>query len=253
MSLTITPSLANADPNTPNPSTVQGLIDILNPLFEDSEVDSSNTFVTSSSTPAVSDQDRAWLKTDSAGRPLGIFIFYNGNWRKFYNGNYGEVKLFIGNPTDFFENGVGKIGTDWDGWSLMDGTASSFNWSDKFIVGGRMDNENSVTGWSGSTWQSSVGGSAQSEGGNPNYSLINNNLPAMKVQLQGKAGYDDDDEDPADDPLAIVTGKYYGGNKTVDVATFGADPSGTPAVAQVPIPTVPPFAVVAYCIWVGYS
>lgn len=261
----ITTAFANPDPNT-TVASLQDLVTQLNLLVTSSIQGTFVPYVLSSSTPAVSDQDKSWLKLDSAGRPLGVYIFYNGNWRKFYNGSIGEVKLFIGDPNQYFDaNGLGKVGDEWDGWQLMTTLGStssnitagtSDDWSDLFVVGG------STYDSGGGVWQSSVTGTAKSTRdsgggtGSANFTIQNTNLPNMTVQLSGRVGYDDNASGSGQDPAAIVTKKWYGGPTPSPVpvaATFGANPNGTPAVPQVPIPTVPPFAVAAYVKFVGYA
>lgn len=248
-------TLSNPDPNTANPSDLQGLVDILNPLLVSSIDGTFVPYVLSSSTPAVSDQDKAWLQTDSGGRPTAIKLFYNGSWRKFYTGKVGEITMFSGDPASYFDGtGLGLTTADWDGFALCNGNNGTPNLSNQFVVGGQMDND-TITGYS-SGWQTNVTGAALKTGGSPNTTIVNNNLPNMTVQLSGRVGYDDNASGSGQDPAAIVTKKWYG-NPTPSpipvLATFGANPTGTPAVPQVPVSTTPPFYALAFVMFVSYA
>lgn len=246
---TIVTSFANPDPAGPNWTSKQDAVTELNLLISSTVQGTYVPYVVGSATPAVSDQDKVWAKTDSAGRPTALMFFYNGNWRRFYSGSADEVRIFIGNPSTHFDtDGLGKIGGEWDGWRIANGN-STLDMSNQFLVGANMTG-NVPNGFT-STWQSTVAGTAASTGGAASYTLVNNNLPNMKVQLTGTSGYNDNGSGA---PVrAVVTTKGYGGLQTTDVATFGADPSATPAVPQVDVPTVPPFKAVCFCIWVGYA
>ena len=245
----------NPDPNTQNPTDLQGLVDILNPLFSSEIQGDFVPYVLSSSTPAVSDQDKAWLQTDGAGRPLSINLFYNGTWRRFYTGKPNQITMFSGDPAAYFDGtGLGLTTAEWDGWALCNGQNGTPNLSNQFVVGGQMDND-TITGYS-SGWQTNVTGTALKTGGESNFSIVNNNLPNMTIQLTGRVGYDDNASGSGQDPAAIVTKKWYGNPTPAPIpvlATFGADPNGTPAVPQVPVDTVPPFYALAFVMFVSYQ
>lgn len=254
---TVNVSLTNPDPATPNPSSLQGLVDILNTLLVGALGGTYTPYVISSSTPAVSDQDKIWARLDSGGRPTGLYKFYNGNWRRFYNGKVGEITVFNGDPGAYFDGtGLGLVGEEWDGWAICNGQNSTPNLSNLFIVGGGMDNVG-MTGYADGKWFTNITGFGISDtAGNAQYTLTNNNLPNMTVQLSGRVGYDDNASGSGQDPAAIVTKKWYGNPTPTPIpvlATFGANPSGSPAVPQVPIPIIPPFYTVAYAAWVGYA
>jgi hypothetical protein len=264
--------LTNVDPNQANPQDLQGLVDILNTLLQSSIEGTFVPYVLSSSTPSVSDQDKSWLRVDGAGRPLGVYLFYNGNWRRFYNGNPTELRMFSGDPALYFDGtGLGLIVptngdlNTWDGWAICNGQNGTYNWSNLFPVVGQVDNV-TVTGYSATAkdhlnsdaviaaWQTNVTGTAYATGGAANYSIQNTDLPSMKVFLHGLADFNTNNT-PAGEFLPLVTRKGDGGNKTTDSpqASFGADPTGTPAIPQTLVPTAPNFKAVCLTQWVGYA
>jgi hypothetical protein len=76
----------------------------------------------SSSPPASSLTNKVWYKIDGAGRPLGVFMFYNGNWRKVYTGvGLREIRQYYGTNAVFDSSGRGLVGGDFDGWAVCNG------------------------------------------------------------------------------------------------------------------------------------
>jgi hypothetical protein len=250
MSATVTCQFGNPDPNA-NPTSVADLVTLLNSLSLAEAVSGGpfTPYVISSTTPAVGDQDKAWLKTDGNGRPLGLFLFYSGNWRKFYSGNPSELRMFRGDPTAFFDNsGLGIIGSDWDGWAICNGNNGTDNWSDQFPVFGRMDNT-PISGYNAG-WQTNVTGGATKSGGSSTYAIKNTDLPNMKVQLTGDEIVTTNNNTPK---TGVVTGKTDTSIvNTITLANFGSDPSGTPPVPQTAVPTLPPYRACCICQFVGY-
>lgn len=246
----LTVGFANPDPGT-EITTLQSLVTELNALISASIQGTYIPYVIGSSTPAVDDQDKAWHRVDAQGRPLGTFLFYNGSWRREYTGLPKQLRMFTGDPATFFSGtGLGLTTGEWDGWAICNGQNGTTNLSNLFVVGGQMDNVG-ISGYS-SGWQTNVTGAALKTGGASSYALINNNLPTMNVQVTGKAY-----QAAANTglPRAIVSADWSGADK-VDpnpIATFGSNPSASPAVPQVAVPTTPPFYALAYCQWVGYS
>jgi hypothetical protein len=257
MSATVTAALGNPDPSS-NPTNLQDLVTLLNSLFLAEPVSGGpfTPYVISSTTPSVSDQDKAWLQTDGNGRPLAIKLFYNGGWRKFYKGNTSEVRIFRGDPTIYFDNtGLGLSTApepNWDGWAILNGNNGTENWSDTFPIFGRMDNV-SISGYS-SGWQTNVTGGATKTGGAALYQIKNTDLPSMKVFVSGKRYSSGAGNTPTrvlvDGDYAASGGPYTDPNA---IASFGSDPSGTPPVPQTTIPTLPPYRACCACTWVGYS
>ena len=88
--------------------------------------------------PASSLTNKVWYKTDAAGRPLGVFMFYNGNWRKVYTGvAVGDIKMLWYYTGYFDGTGRGIIGSDWDGWAICNGQNGTPNLEGYFPVGGQ--------------------------------------------------------------------------------------------------------------------
>lgn len=249
---TVLTQLTNPDPNQVNPVSMQDLVDILNPLLTSAIQGTFVPYVVSSNTPAVADQDKVWLQLDGAGRPLKIKFFYNGNWRRFYDGNYGELRTFIGDPTNYFDaTGLGLIGLDWDGFAVCNGNNGTPNLADRFVVWA--NNHATIDGYSAGNWLSTVTGTAVNQGGNSDFTLVNTNLPSMKVFVTGNDSFD---TNGGGKPIQIiVTGKTDGNNKTTPdpVASFGADPTANPPVPQIAVPTVPPFVAACPVLFIGYA
>jgi len=249
MAATVTAQFSNPDPSD-NPTTLQGLFTLLNnhALAEPVSGGPFTPYVISSTTPAVADQDKAWFKVDANGRPLEVRLFYNGSWRRFYTGKTGQVEMFSGNLTTYFDGtGLGLTGLDWDGWAICNGNNGTTNLSNLFIVGAAMDNVG-ITGYTGTHWQTNVTGTALQTGGAANYAIVNNNLPNMTVYVSGRRYSSGAGNTPK---RVLVDGDYAGGDLTDPnpIAQFGANP---PANPQTSIPTTPPFYALAYCQWIGY-
>lgn len=127
---------ANPDPNAA-PLNITELIKLLNQLVVSEIVGNYTPYVLGHNTPSVEDQDKVWFALDPSGRPLGFFTFYNGGWRRAYNGMIGEIRIYSGDPTvDFDAQGRGKVGAQYwyDGWQLCNGNNGSPDLSDKFIT-----------------------------------------------------------------------------------------------------------------------
>src|SRR5258707_2665742 len=101
------------------PSDVNGLLDMLTTGGGMSgtipDTAGGGVFV-GSSAPSSALTNKVWFKTDGAGRPLGVYMFYNGNWRKVYTGVvYGEIRLYVGGYNGgFYGTGRGIIYCDAD-------------------------------------------------------------------------------------------------------------------------------------------
>jgi hypothetical protein len=105
-----------------------------------------------SSPPSSALTNKVWYKTDGAGRPLGVFMFYNGNWRKVYTGAVlGEIRLYVGGFNGVFDGtGRGIIGGDADGWVICNGNNGTSNLEGYFPCG---------AAWDGSNWVANPAGS----------------------------------------------------------------------------------------------
>lgn len=263
MGATVTPILSNPDP-TWNPTNLAQLWAFLNLSFETVNVSGGpfTPYVIKSTTPDVSDNDKAWIVVDGNGRPLGIKLFYNGNWRAIYTGKAGEVTNFSGNPagTDSFgispmfdpATHLGTVGGQWDGWVLCTtlghaGNSNVPDLSDKFIVAGSVYS---------SGWQSNIEGGPvpKQSGGSVSYAIKNTDLPYMQVSVVG-AKYNAGISNPGHKRI-IVDDNWGTDNLTPEnnpIAQFGSNPSGSPPVPQTTVPTVPVYYALAYAMFVGYA
>ena len=138
-----------------------------------------------STQPSDSLTNKVWFKIDSVGRPLGIFMHYNGNWRKVYTGvGIGEIRMIYYSPSEFDTSGRGVIGGNWDGWLLCNGQNGTPNLTDSRFPAG-------VT-WNGQVWVAHVPVTStdQSAGGQGRggHTITANNLPQLKVSLQTQGG-----------------------------------------------------------------
>src|SRR5438477_2144161 len=245
MNPTITTTFGNPDPNAA-PLNISQLVTLLNTLVSSSLGGSYTPYVINNITPGIEDQDKAWIQTDVSGRPIATKLFYSGQWRRIYNGMFGEVRMYIGDPSvDSDWNGVGKVGETYDGWHLLNGKDGAPDWSDKFVVGGHMNDAGGHTGYD-SGWQTFVDGVDDlTTGGDTKIQLNATNtyavgapeVSAQRFTATGNA------PDPAGDLLATGGG---GTRYTLEAAI--------PAVlTPPPIPILPPFIATAYIVFVGYA
>jgi hypothetical protein len=245
MNPSVLTQLAHADPNAA-PLNLNEMIDIFNPLFSSVIQGSYIPYVINNSTPSVDDHDKAWIETDSAGRPLSIRIFYGGSWRRIYNGMLGEIRMFSGSPlitTDWDSNGHGVVGGTYDGWQICNGNNNSPDLSDKFIVGAHM-NALAIGYPSGGPWKTNVDGTAKQSGG------------SSTITLDGphtwQAGHG-----------AVKVGQWTATGNTAGTSLYGlthGDGTDLTLLASdpgnqnpTPIPTLPPYYALAFIIFQGYS
>jgi hypothetical protein len=131
-----------------------------------------------SSPPSSSLTNKVWYKTDAAGRPVGVFMFYNGNWRKVYTGvGIGHIIMCAFYQGLFDGTGRGIIGGDWDGWAVCNGQNGTPNLEGYFPVGGANGDGFGFPG----TWVTDADGIAwrPSGGQRTRISLTMANLPVM--------------------------------------------------------------------------
>lgn len=127
--------------------------------------------------PSSSLTYKVWFRIDGAGRPLGAYMFYNGNWRKVYTAGIGEVRMYFGNGNNFDATGLGVVGGDMDGWAICNGSNGTPNMTDdRFPMG---------VNWNGSAWVASDG--SQSGGQNSHHIGVGD-IPALQVSLGTAAG-----------------------------------------------------------------
>lgn len=238
-------TFVNPDPNAA-PLTVTQLVQLLNSLVSSTIQGTYIPYVISNDTPGADDHDKAWIVLDTNGRPTDIKIWYNGNWRRVYNGMLGEVRGYNGDPTvDFDTDGLGLVGGRYDGWHLCNGKDGTPDLSDKFLIGGHMNNSHGHTGYS-SGWQTFVDGSTdQKTGGNHSVTLdaAHTYEPPIDVVVY-KRSAPGDTSDPAGN-LAGVTPE-----PATDVHLYNNSGGNT---TPDPINILNPFVALGWIIFVGYS
>jgi len=235
---TVAISIANPDPND-CPKDFPELVALLRQLITSTVEGASTPYVVQSAEPGVDDQNYIWFKIDGTGRPLGIFKFYDGNWRRVDNGRTGEVRVFNGNPAGVFdETGKGILGSAWDGWALMNGQNGTPDVSDRFIIAGHS--------YSGG-WRTDVGDSPlATTGGNASITLSDSNTyrPARPEVKRYKWSADGN------------TGRN-GGNMLGDFSAPGVSEVILPGDAgntdPDPISIVNPYYAFALVAFIGYD
>jgi hypothetical protein len=183
--------------------------------------------------PGSSLTNKVWFKTDAAGRPLGIYEFYNGNWRKVYTGvGYGEIRMYIGTNAVFDGNGLGIIGGDFDGWQLCNGNGGAPNLEAYFLVGGV---------WTAGGWQTDTDGlSFKGSGGQKGPRLTAPMLPALATKMSFTLG------------AAAGSEVYTLGGAAIDYYPVVDAVSGVATGGNNPM-VLPLFYAVAYMMFVGYA
>jgi hypothetical protein len=190
-----------------------------------------------STAPSSALTNKVWFKTDGAGRPIGVYQFYNGNWRPVYSGWYGEIRVFAGNPGGLFDGtGRGVIGQPFDGWALCNGQNGTLNMANRFIVGSY--------GFDGSGWVTSVEGAAKYNGGVGTTTLQSNNLPSLQTPSFGVMS----------GPITGGGGAFIGAeNATFQNYWRVRDGSGNIVGGQVPFTNCPPYYAFAFIQFIGYA
>jgi hypothetical protein len=195
-----------------------------------------------SSPPSSALTNKVWFKTDAAGRPLGVFMFYNGNWRKVYTGVViGEIRFYVGASSVFDGTGRGIIGGDADGWALCNGNNGTPNYQDYFPC-----MSSSYVGGSG--WQARPSGLAAKPyapaGGAGNYQIQTNNLPLLYANTRYRN---------------VSTGGGSALNLLICDGSAAAcpsyvyDQSGVETGSQLFMDNAPPWIAMAAMMFIGYQ
>ena len=251
MSFPVNITLANP-PEGYCPTTITQLYDGLRTDLTAEVSTSYLPYILGSSTPAVEDQDKAWIRQDAAGRPLGTFLFYAGSWRRQYNGKFNEITLFNGNPALFFDGtGRGLTTSEWDGWSICNGQNGTPNLTDKFIVAAHMDDSAGQTGYS-SGWRTMVSGSILATGGSKDTTLGISQIPRDPSDVLVVDTFTADGN--ARDPAGLLFGHHSvstgdPGDSGTEILIDADAGEGSPDV----VPTLPPYFALAYVIFTGYT
>lgn len=243
----IVTQFANPDPAA-TPLNLTQLVQLLNVLVSSTMQGSYIPYVIQHATPSVDDQDKCWIYLDSQGRPVEQRIFYNGTWRRIYNGMLGEIRLYNGDPAvDFDANGLGIVAGNYDGWHLCNGKDGVPDFSDNFLIAAHMNNAD-IVGYDGE-WKTTILGAQQAAhtGGGRDFTLNESNtyrparsdVTAQRFTATGNA------PDPGGDLLA--TG---GGGTRYTLSGGTGDPGNTMPDS---ISIIPRFIAVGYIIFVGYA
>ncbi len=248
MSLPITITFANPPEGT-CPSTFADAVTILQSLVSAQSPTGYLPYILGSSTPAVEDQNKAWIRQDAAGRPIGTFVYYAGAWRREYTGKPKEVVYFTGDPATYFDGtGRGLTTAEWDGWALCNGANGTPNMTDKFLIPAHMDNSDGTDAYS-SGWRTKVSGSALFTGGSATETLTEAKTwrqveDALVLDLFAADG------DTRSSSGAMVGIHNIGTTIDGTVTLIAADAGNT---TPDPFFTLPPFLAVAPCMFVGYA
>jgi hypothetical protein len=263
---------AMPDPNAA-PLTLIQLFQLANTLVSSEIQGPYLSYILQVNEPGSSDQDKVWVQLDSQRRPVAIKTYYNGHWRRVYNGMLGEIRGYTGNPNTDFDltgdnPGLGKIEGNYDGWRLCNGKGGTPDLSDKFIIGAHMNNLNAHPGCDHG-WQTFVDGKSD---------LKTGGVISQLIEMKHLPPLDNSGPDPLTGaPAANGTGLYIHGKEAkesdahgevrplVDIhyanalphdaflIKYGSDPHGNPAVPQEKFPVIPPFYALAWITFVGYA
>lgn len=240
MALEVEINLAAPDPNA-CPANIVELVALLDTLLTGSVIGDYLPYVTGVDEPGVEDQDKVWHRLDSGGKPIGTFLYYNGAWRREYNGQSNQMCFFHGNPDGVFDaEGRGLPETDWDGWQICNGNNGTADFSGKFLV---MSKDYEAAGLG---WKSDISGSPSTQGGAKDITLtdLTTYRPATNALQVGKWKADGNTPNAASGLYGQVTG-VPGGDSTL----IAAD-AGVPEPAA--IPTLPPYYTTCLVMFIGY-
>lgn len=249
MAIPVTVSFANPDPGIKF-TTQQDEIDLLNNLVTAEIAEDITPYIKGSTTPAVEDQDKVWYRLNANGGPNGTYTFYKGLWVRIPPIPANKISIYYGDPTVDFDGtgkgvaGAGPVAQDYMGWALANGNNGTANFSDRFLIGARMDNVG-ITGWDAGTqtWRTNIGGLSQASGGAATITTDVNTTYRSARAAAKSAKYS-------------ASGNVQGGalwgdpNGSTDFNILEADVGN---VTPLPISVVNPFYAVAFIGFIGYD
>lgn len=202
-------------------------------------------YVIQNGEPGVADHDKVWFELDAQGRPVAIKIQWHGSWRRIYNGMMGEIRGYTGNPgNDFDATGWGKPTEEYDGWHLCNGNDGAPDYSDHFLIGGHMNNEDH-SGYIDNEWVTWIGKkTGMHTGGDIEFTLTEDTT--WRQVIQGEPIDHWRDDTATRDP---VLGKLYGKPDDSHDFLIGADPGNTDPS---PVTLIPPFIALGWVTFLGY-
>lgn len=223
----------NLDPTLPNPVTVQ---DAINQVADNTTYQingDSAVVVVGPNNPTVEDQGKVWLRTSPCGAPLAWFRWNvkSKMWRRVIQGLPGEIRIFCGDPSLYFDNtGLGIPTAEWDRWALANGGNGTVGLQDKFIACGQP---------SGGAWVVNFDSknTGVSTGGNAYLTIEIYNIPVLTAFLPFNGGFSSGSN---------FTYPSGGGanDQTYTMAAIGTGP-------QLPVLILPPFVAEGYVQYIG--
>jgi hypothetical protein len=197
------------------------------------------------SPPDSSLTNKVWYKIDAAGRPLGVFMFYNGNWRKVYTGAIiGEIRLYIGSSAAFDTTGLGIVGGDLDGWALCNGNNGTLQLHNFFPLMSSGYDAFGVAGWYGNPNGFSQPSAA---GGLGNWQIQDNHLPQLRAHGYYESFTTASGSVGTPNVLVCDASKPMCALPVEDVNT------NQPVGGQAQIDNTPPWVAMAPIMFVGYA
>jgi hypothetical protein len=265
MNPTVSVELANPDPNV-DPQSLPDLWAILNATVHGELDGGDNTsYLEQPGIPSVDDEGKAWVEL-SSGKPLSLKIFFNGVWRRAYNGMLGEIRMYSGPPggdTDptFDKDGKGKAGGQYDGWQICNGNNGSPDMSDQFIIGAHMNKALSHPDYADGWVTFADAKNDLQSGGSKDHKIVAQDLPPINP-----GGLTAVPPEPTSSlivhgfkyvagntktPAQPIVDRHYGNmlTHTFPITSYGANP---PDFNQNALPTVPPYLAMAFIIFIGY-
>jgi hypothetical protein len=245
----ITTQFAMPDPNA-SPLNLTQLFQLANVLVSSEMLGNFQSYVLQSGTPNVEDQDKVWFQKDAQGRPVAIKVYWNGSWRRVYNGMLNEIRGYTGNPgTDFESTGWGVVGGEYDGWHLCNGNDGAPDFSDHFLIAAHMNNEDH-SGYVDGEWVAWInddtglhtGGEKEFTMSEDTTWLPSGNIGTLTVGTYQIAG------------ATLFPGETKWGQPSASDDTKNTDLNIQSEGSLEPdaIPIIPPFIALAWIIFLGY-
>lgn len=136
-------------------------------FLNQSGLNNSQRILQQTTEPGADDRDVIWNKISPIGAPLGLFVYYNGAWRRYPMAPIGQRSFYTGPITGVFDpiSLIGLPGTEWDGWKIDLTFANLFP-----IIAADYNVQ-------AGAWQSTVQGSELTQGGAASITLDLSNVP----------------------------------------------------------------------------
>lgn len=248
------------------PNTVQGLL-VTIPKYLKIRLQDEGPALWVGDSPPV-DTGGIWVKVYPAPAPPQIMVYYGGTWRQMYTGQPDEVRVFVGDPSFYFDSsGRGIVGGGWDGWALCNGANGTTNLQNLFIVPGYYYNEHdSPLGWitnigtyldqggpglvggSGTAsmpaWQAETNLNLH-EGGFAEFQIGLWNLPFLNLFIDFNGGYDSATDSPQT-TSPNNPGSNNAGTQTIPFTDHSL-------MLNTPINRLPPYIAQGFAQFKGYA